>query len=162
MEMSNELANLKGDLQTANYARTRPQSGSVLTTLPRTNGLNANRAEGIARSNPQSIRNEVERGQPINTRKRENNLILYNVIECEDQDLNARIRWDEEIVADIADFLDVRNIEILKVRRLGKKREDPNVSRPMLVVLGNKKQKWAILGKGKILKAFYPYGQLKT
>ena len=85
-------------------------------------------------------------------REKERNLILYNVAESESGDINKRIQQDTEIMLDILYYLDIKNIEIHKVRRIGKKRENPDQPRPLVVELKSAGQKWAILKQGKFLK----------
>ena len=84
--------------------------------------------------------------------RKENNLILYNLIESEADNIDDKIKDDTSNLLDLLDYLQVSRIEIVKVSRLGARRENPDHARPLLVKFKNSDQKWAVLSQAKFLK----------
>ena len=83
---------------------------------------------------------------------RENNIVLYNMTESESNDIQQRICDDVEEVMGILDYLQINGVTVMKVRRLGKRKEDKLRPRPMLVSFQNSQQKWLVLKNSKHLK----------
>ena len=111
--MINELADIKGKLGNTKFER-----NEAVQRIETRNNQNKEGNTGNARINSQNNANQNETMERTNNRKRENNIILYNVTESEHQDLDTRIKRDEGIVTGIIDFMNITDIEVLKVRRL--------------------------------------------
>ena len=79
-----------------------------------------------------------------------NNLIIYNMLESEKVEVENKIGDDTNILNDILEYLEVRNVDIKKVSRLGQ-RKNRDHTRPVLVKFANAEQKWAVLKKARYL-----------
>ena len=94
---------------------------------------------------------ERRRGSRWDEEKRAKNLVIYNMIESEEVEVENRIADDEAILNNMLTYLSVVGVEVIKVSRLGQKRE-PDYPRPLLVRMSNEHDKWALLSKAKFLK----------
>ena len=103
--------------------------------------------------------NEANKDTNEETEKKKDNLILYNVPESKSQDPKQRVEDDLDICEDIIyRELQIDNVNIFKIIRLGKK--DENKMRPLLIKVTDTKEKWYILGKAKNLRDSEKYSKI--
>ena len=95
-----------------------------------------------------SRENETPQSMLKDEREKENNLVIYNIAESSSENPNIRESYDTEVVHDIFYHgMQTENYYINKVIRLGKKTEESNKPRPILVKLSNPREKWNIIKK---------------
>ena len=99
---------------------------------------------------PVQQKNIQERKSEEEKERKKNNLVIYNVTESGQNEVGKRIEDDIMICEEILSELEVGNVFIEKVVRLGK--NDNSKIRPVLMRLRNEKEKWNILGRAKQLK----------
>lgn len=84
-------------------------------------------------------------------RKRENNLVIFNLPEAQHSTNLENKKDDEDRIKKISICLGLDNLEIYSSFRLGKKQ--PNVTRPLKVILVNKSQQKYLLANAKHIPA---------
>lgn len=87
-------------------------------------------------------------------KQRAMNLILFNLQECPNQNKNERKKFDEDIFTEICQFIEVREVDIKVAFRLGN--PGPHKSRPLKIILNNKKHRKDILDNAHKLKNVPP------
>ena len=83
--------------------------------------------------------------------KRQLNLVMFNVTECQSDDVQTRIQYDINRLSELLEELD-EDPEIKKVIRIGKKQETNEKPRPLKVTLNTLQSKKRVLQKAKNLK----------
>lgn len=112
---------------------------------------NAEREVNAERGREDTVPMERRRGSRWDDEKTAKNLVIYNMIESEEVEVENRIADNEAILNNMLTYLGVVGVEVIKVNRLGQKRE-PDYPRPLLVRISNEHDKWAVLSKAKFLK----------
>ena len=95
---------------------------------------------------------EKELSDKIDQEKRRKNLIIFNISEPEDLEPGAREENDRTFCENMfVEKLNVDNVKIKKVIRIGKKRENSGRPRPLLVWLEQDHEPWVILKNARKL-----------
>lgn len=100
-----------------------------------------------------NIRNIVdERNRELEDRKRrETNLVFFNIQEKNEQNAQAEKQKDEDDVRQVAKDLGLEDIDITAMFRLGKKIQDK--TRPIKIIIGSRNNKKFLLDNAKHIKS---------
>ncbi|OWF39126.1 hypothetical protein KP79_PYT02322 [Mizuhopecten yessoensis] len=91
------------------------------------------------------------RNKELEERKNKaNNIVLFNVPEQSDSVPLTNKARDENVIRKISEALEVQDLAILAHFRMGKKK--PDFTRPLVAVLGAKKQRKTLLEKARLIK----------
>ncbi|OWF42847.1 hypothetical protein KP79_PYT24532 [Mizuhopecten yessoensis] len=91
------------------------------------------------------------RNKELEERKNKaNNIVLFNVPEQSDSVPKTNKARDENVIRKISGALEVQDLAMLAHFRMGKKKAD--FTRPLVAVLGEKKQRKTLLEKARLIK----------
>ena len=138
-----------------NYANTRKNiSNQRLNTSDSQKSPNGGLSNTINENQRNHTRNSEQENRNIDNLdrqiKRAKNLIIYNMYESTSEDVYERVKEDTNNVHDMLYYLQFSNYKILKVARLGQ-RKDGIKPRPLLVKFEKEQEKWIALSQGKYL-----------
>lgn len=86
-------------------------------------------------------------------RKKKNNIVIFNLKEIEGEDEGNKKDREVAMCSDILSHeIGVPQAEIRQVTRLGRPREGNTKPRPLLIKVGDVKDKWEIIKKAKNIK----------
>ena len=103
------------------------------------------------------MRNRVEEERLKEYKK--NNVIIFNLKESLKSEAEEREQDDSEVAFKIfEEEMKVTSFYLQRSFRIGKKSEDNNKPRPLLVELGSEKEKWAVIGKTANLRNSTKFG----
>ena len=113
------------------------------------NEMKSNKIDRIVRNEVlKTMKEEEER------RKKKDNLILYNIPEVNASSSKERVKEEDmkKVQTIFKDGMNKNHVNILKVMRLGKRREEADYKRPVLVKLENEEEKWSVLKEARNLR----------
>uniref|UniRef100_A0A8D9AIC4 Uncharacterized protein n=1 Tax=Cacopsylla melanoneura TaxID=428564 RepID=A0A8D9AIC4_9HEMI len=84
--------------------------------------------------------------------RRSRNIIIYDIVEINNDDVNARINHDTDTITKLLKTIDPNAQNCNKVRRLGKKDNNDPKPRPILVTLDSKRAAVTILKSARMKK----------
>jgi hypothetical protein len=136
---TSELAEIKTDIKSVT-SKLESIENRLVTSEKRIDSLEVKVESMAALGEENSVNLESFIAEFKDREMRANNVILYNVPECDGKTSAARQKFDKEIVTKIVNSLKNVSVSIdnLKVYRIGKPK--PNTIRPIKVVFGGKEE----------------------